>query len=89
MLLESFHNLAMSAPRRPREWRGPGGSSGRFGLAPRCKRNSTISVLPYLAAHPSGVEQMSSSRVQVGALVNEDGGAFARPLSCELVQRRR
>ena len=53
-----------SCPRRVAQASGVahGGSSGRFGLAPRRRRNATMRVLPDFAAYPSGVERSSSSR---------------------------
>src|SRR3989442_6406342 len=55
-----------------------GGSSGRFGFAPRLNKNSAIVVWPNFAAHPSGVEQMSSSRACRSAPWSMKIAAFSR-----------
>jgi hypothetical protein len=52
-------------------------------------RSSTISILPNLAAHPSAVEQMSSSaRVQISSALDEDGGLFHVTLPRKVVHGR-
>ena len=77
VLGEQPHNLVMPAARGPRERRCPGRVVGktRPGAATR-GGTRPCAICPYLAAHPSGVEQISSSRACRSAPWSMKSAAF-------------